>query len=116
MTFNTVIRPRNLFLILVSYLLYANWKPKYTLILLGITLLTFFGAKYIASREDRRKKSVIFLLALVVLLPLLVFKYDNFINESVWSLLSLVGPRYELHGLNWAIPVGISFYTFQALE
>ena len=95
--------------------MYANWKPAYTLILIGITLLTFFGAKYIASREERRKKSVIFILALAVLLPLLVFKYYNFINESVWSLLSSVGLRYELHGLNWAIPVGISFYTFQAL-
>ena len=110
-----VIRPKNLFLILVSYLLYANWKPAYTLILLGITLLTFFGANYIASHEDRRKKSVMFFLAIAVLLPLLVFKYYNFINESVWSLLSGVGLRYELHGLNWAIPVGVSFYTFQAL-
>lgn len=49
------------------------------------------------------------------ILPLLVFKYYNFVNESIWSLLSRLGLRYELHGLNWAIPVGISFFTFQAV-
>lgn len=109
------LRPRNLFLILASYLLYANWKPAYTLILLAITLLTYFGARYIDEKEEHRKRGIIFIFAMLTLVPLLVFKYYNFINESVWSLLSSVGLRYELHGLNWAIPVGISFYTFQAL-
>lgn len=108
-------RPRNLFLILVSYLLYANWKPAYTLILLAITLLTYYGARYIEAKEEHRKTGVIFTFSLLVLFPLTVFKYYNFINESIWSLLSSAGLRYELHGLNWAIPVGISFYTFQAL-
>lgn len=48
-------------------------------------------------------------------MPLLFFKYFTFINEQVFSLLSVVGLRYELHGLNWAVPLGISFFTFQAL-
>lgn len=49
------------------------------------------------------------------LLPLLIFKYYNFVNESIWTLLSSLGLLYELHGLNWAIPVGISFFTFQSV-
>ena len=49
------------------------------------------------------------------LLPLLVFKYYSFINDSVFSLLSTVGLMFQLPGLNWAIPMGISFFTFQAL-
>ena len=109
------VRPRNWFLILASYLLYTNWKPAYALILLAITLITYFGALYIETKEEFRKRVVIFTFATLSLVPLLVFKYYNFVNESVWSLLSSVGLRYELHGLNWAIPVGISFYTFQAL-
>lgn len=48
-------------------------------------------------------------------MPLLFFKYFNFINEQTYALLSLFGLRFELQGLNWAIPIGISFYTFQAL-
>ncbi len=65
--------------------------------------------------KSSRRKRLIWLFAVVSLLPLLVFKYYNFVNESVWSLLSSLGLRYELHGLNWAIPVGISFFTFQAV-
>ncbi len=49
------------------------------------------------------------------MLPLLVFKYYNFINDSVFELLSSFGLRFKLPGLNWAIPMGISFFTFQAL-
>ena len=49
------------------------------------------------------------------MMPLLFFKYFNFINEFIYDVLSTVGLRCELYGLNWTIPVGISFYTFQAL-
>lgn len=78
-------------------------------------MLTYFGARYIETKEEHRKIGIIFTFSVLTLVPLLVFKYYNFINESVWNLLSSIGLRYELHGLNWAIPVGISFYTFQAL-
>lgn len=53
--------------------------------------------------------------AFLTLLPLLVFKYYNFINESVFEVLSAIGLRFQLPGLNWAIPMGISFFTFQAI-
>ena len=109
------IRPRNLFLIIISYLFYANWNPSYTLILLYITLLTYYGAKYFEGNNSKQRKHVISLTAIAVLMPLLVFKYYNFLNESIWVLLQSLGVRFELRGLNWAIPIGISFYTFQAL-
>lgn len=112
---NGDIRPRNWFLMLASYLLYANWRPSYVLILFVITLLTYFGARFIEAKEEHRKRGIVLIFATLTVIPLLVFKYYNFLNESIWSFLSSVGLRYELHGLNWAIPVGISFYTFQAL-
>lgn len=49
------------------------------------------------------------------LLPLLVFKYYNFLNDSLTALLVVSGLRFQLPGLNWAVPVGISFFTFQAV-
>ena len=52
----------------------------------------------------------------LALLPLLFFKYFNFVNETAYDLFSLMGIKFELRGLNWAIPVGISFFTFQALS
>ena len=49
------------------------------------------------------------------LLPLLFFKYFNFANETLCTALEAFGMRFPLYGLNWAVPIGISFYTFQAL-
>ena len=113
---------RKVFLIVVSYLLYMNWKPTFALVLLAITLVTYGGGylidNQIVNNEElrvKRRKRLIWLFSVLSLLPLLVFKYYNFVNESIWSLLSSLGLRYELHGLNWAIPVGISFFTFQAV-
>ncbi len=104
---------RNGYLLLVSYLLYANWKPVYALILLGVTLVTYLIARWM----ENGKRSVIIAVggAFLTLLPLLIFKYYSFINESALVLLSIVGLRFQLSGLNWAIPMGISFFTFQAL-
>ena len=52
---------------------------------------------------------------ILTFLPLLFFKYYNFVNELVWNVLSWAGLRYELKGLNWAVPIGISFFSFQAV-
>ena len=112
---------RNVYLLLVSYLLYVNWKPAYVLILFGVTLVTYWGGRFLERKDDseeiqvRQHKKLVGLFALLGLLPLLVFKYYNFINESVFELLSAMSLRFQMPGLNWAIPVGISFFTFQAL-
>ena len=106
-------KARNLFLLVVSYGLYLNWKPVYALVLLVVTATTYTGA--ILLEKNEKRKLIIWLGGALSLLPLVFFKYFNFINETVIDLLSFVGLRYELHGLNWAIPVGLSFYTFQAL-
>lgn len=106
-------RGRNLFLLAVSYLLYMNWKPVYALILLGVTAVTYLSARLLEQSNKRRR--IVWMGGALSLLPLLFFKYFHFINEQVFELLSLLGLRYELQGLNWAIPIGISFFTFQAL-
>lgn len=106
-------RVRNAYLLVVSYLLYVNWKPVYALILIGVTAVTFYASKILD--KGKNKKQIVILGGAVSLMPLFVFKYYNFINESVFGLLSSVGLRFQLPCLNWAIPVGISFFTFQAL-
>ena len=106
-------RLRNLYLLLVSYLLYLYWKPVYALVLLGVTVVTYLAA--LALGHCRHRRRVLAAGGVLSLSPLLFFKYFDFINESLAGLLSLVGVDVGLPGLNWAIPVGISFYTFQAL-
>lgn len=104
---------RNLFLLISSYLLYIQWKPVYALILLGITLVTYLFARWF--EDGKRSVKIAVGGALLTLLPLLIFKYYNFINASVFEALSAIGLRFQLPGLNWAVPMGISFFTFQAL-
>jgi D-alanyl-lipoteichoic acid acyltransferase DltB (MBOAT superfamily) len=104
---------RNIFLLLVSYLLYLQWKPVYALILLGVTAVTYCSALLI--EKAKRPKRILVAGVLLALLPLTFFKYFNFINSSISDALSIVGLNFHLQGLNWAIPIGISFFTFQAL-
>lgn len=106
-------KARNMFLLIVSYLLYLQWKPVYALILLGVTAVTYYSALLV--EKAKQPKRILTAGVLLALLPLLFFKYFNFINDSISDLLSVVGLNFHLQGLNWAIPVGISFFTFQAL-
>ena len=107
---------RKVFLILVSYLLYMNWKPVYALVLLAVTLVTYGGGCLFDAQQDTKKrKHIIWLFALLGLLPLLIFKYYNFLNNSLTVGLATIGLKFALPGLNWAVPVGISFFTFQAV-
>jgi alginate O-acetyltransferase complex protein AlgI len=99
----------------VSYLLYLNWKPAYALILFAVTAVTYGFARLFSKKEVSDAKAKISVGIVLSLLPLLIFKYYNFINTSVSEGLSLVGLKFALPGLNWAIPVGISFFTFQAI-
>ena len=113
---------RKMFLVVASYLLYMNWKPAFALVLLGVTLITYWGGQIFDSErvkneefEVGKRKHLIWLFAFLGLLPLLVFKYYNFINNSLTDGLAAIGLKFSMPGLNWAVPVGISFFTFQAV-
>ena len=107
---------KKIILITISYLLYINWDAAYSLILLGITLITFYGAKIISNTPTIHKRHILIaLFTTLAFLPLLIFKYYNFIITSVTQILTDIGFRFELPGLNWAIPIGISFFSFQAI-
>ena len=115
---------RKVFLVMASYLLYMNWKPAFAVILLGVTLVTYWGGVILGFKvggnvnlndDKKRRKRLVWCFALLALLPLLVFKYYNFVNDSLTDGLAVIGLKFALPGLNWAVPVGISFFTFQAV-
>lgn len=111
---------RNLFLLMVSYVLYISWKPTFALVLLGVSLITYFGGQVLQVDEDPKVKAnkrqyLVWLFTLLGLLPLLMFKYYNFLNDSLSTGLASIGLQFSLPGLNWAVPIGISFFTFQAV-
>ncbi len=104
---------RNVFLLVLSYALYICWKPVYALILLAVTLSTYYTARML--KDSLHRKRVIVTGTLLSLSPLLFFKYFNFINDNIAKALMHFGIDCHLPGLNWAVPIGISFFTFQAL-
>ena len=89
---------RKVFLILASYLLYMNWKPAFALVLLGVTLVTYFGGQVLEAQDEtkKRKRKIAWLFALLGLLPLLTFKYYNFLNDSLTALLQVSGFKFQL--------------------
>lgn len=106
-------KARNIFLLAASYLLYLQWKPVYALVLLGITAITYCGALMI--EKSQRPKRALVTTIVATLLPMGFFKYYNFLNDSISSFLASVGLQFHLPGLNWAIPVGISFFSLTAV-
>lgn len=105
---------RNLFLLVASYYFYMNWEPIYALLLLTSTGITYIaalgGVKYITH------KTLILTTGIVLnLLILFFFKYFNFAAENVVAVMSCFGVRMHVPEFKVLLPVGISFYIFQAL-
>jgi len=93
-----------------------QWKPAYALLLLGVTAVTYLFALLIErKRAYGRKRYIVASGIILALLPLLTFKYYYFLNDSVSSLFAMFGIAMGLPGLNWAVPLGISFFTFIAV-
>lgn len=106
----------NYLLIVISYGLYIKWKPVYVLILLGVTAITYLMALKIEKDQAYgKKKYLIYSGIFLAVLPLLLFKYYNFLNDQFSEILGVFGIQTGLPGLNWVMPLGISFFTFQAI-
>lgn len=105
---------RNLFLLVASYYFYMNWEPVYALLLLASTGITYFAALGGARYVEHKK---VFLWAGIILnlLILFFFKYFNFAAENVVVVMSWLGIQMHVPEFKVLLPVGISFYIFQAL-
>jgi alginate O-acetyltransferase complex protein AlgI len=108
--------PRLLWLLVISYFFYGCWKPWYLLLIAASTLNSYLFGFLIDQAEGRRRKLWMALSVTADLLLLGVFKYGNFLLGNLeWALMAglELGP---LPRLPTALPVGISFYTFQTIS
>lgn len=111
-----MIRARNLLLLIASYYFYMNWQPAYALLLLTSTFVTYIAALGIGCFENRRKKKICLVSSLVLNLAILfLFKYYNFLSSNISMGLEACGLKIDIPEFGLILPVGISFYTFQAL-
>lgn len=103
-------------LLIASYYFYMYWEPAYALLLLTSTVVTFFAGLGIDYFEDKRKKKLCLAGCVILNLSILfLFKYYNFIGSNIEILLHANGIAFDVPKFGLLLPVGISFYTFQAL-
>src|SRR3954454_13119834 len=105
------------FLLLCSYVFYAAANPKFCLLLGGVTLGNQAAATLIdRSDSPRRRKAIVSIAVALNLLTLGVFKYYGFFAQDVNDLLEGVGLGLPIPLATIALPVGLSFFTFQAIS
>jgi len=109
--------PRLLWLLMVSAFFYGCWKPWY-LILVAISTLNSFAVGLGLARwqQERIRKALLVVGVTGDLLLLGVFKYGNFMAESIEAGAGAMGIGLALPRVPAELPVGISFYTFQTLS
>ena len=105
------------FLLLASYYFYMSWKPVYALLILTSTVLTYGCGLLVERHAGNRRRQRGFLIASLVINfgILFLYKYYNFIGDSITALLDACGLGWQVPRLDVLLPVGISFYTFQAV-
>ena len=102
------IRAKNAVLILFSLIFYAWGEPVYLLLMIASAAVNWYFGLLI----ERRRKKIFLILALVLDLGCLaVFKYAGFFVENLNAVFGASIPVPQI-----ALPIGISFYTFQALS
>ena len=105
---------RNYLLLALSYFFYMCWRPEYALLILTSTAVTYLCGRLIGSRP-RHKKMWVALSLTINLAILFFFKYFNFAADIITAVLQKAGLAITAPSLDVLLPVGISFYTFQAL-
>ena len=101
-------KAKNLVLFLASMLFYFYGEPKYILLMLAEIFIAYIGAILI---DKYKKKSLLVVFVAIPVSLLAVFKYSDFAIENVNTIFNVQIPLLKL-----ALPIGISFYTFQIIS
>ena len=111
-------RWQNLLVVVASYIFYGWWDLRFLLLIALTSLFSFWSGLLIERYEGRRRwQQVVSATNIVLNLGILgVFKYYNFFVENLDALFGALGWHLDWVTMQIILPVGISFYTFQALS
>ena len=102
----------NYILLIASMIFYAWGEPNYLAIMLLTILVNYIGANYISrSKNDKHRKWLLAITILADLSFLFYFKYFNFVMGNINAVF-----HAQIKFIDVIMPIGISFYTFQALS
>jgi len=116
LSYLTPVKYRWVTLLAASYFFYINIKPVYALLSAGITLSTYLFTRWIdGTANEDRKRALMVVNVILILLPLLFFKYFSVINNQILALLENHNLRWPLPEMKFILPIGISYYTFMCI-
>ena len=105
---------QNLFIVVASYIFYGWWDWRFLILIAITTILSFLSGIGIEKAPTQRAKKAVMIANIVVNLGILgVYKYYDFFAREFAQLFGIESDFLLLHLI---LPVGISFYTFQALS
>ncbi len=106
---------QNILLIVAGYAFYSWWDYRYCSLMILSTIVDYYCGIAVAKGGTKRKRFLV--LSLISNLGMLaVFKYFDFFQDSLISAFDSVGVAISPWTLRFALPIGISFYTFQTLS
>lgn len=115
--FQKYLKAQNLLIVAVSYLFYGWWDWRFLLLIALTTTASYLSGTLIKRYRDHRRAKLIATSNVVLNLAILcAFKYFNFFSENLAQLFRTFGYELDWVTLDILLPVGISFYTFQALS
>src|SRR4051812_12788868 len=110
-------RGQNLFILAASFFFYGWWDWRFLALLVTTTGIDYLVALAMGGERRKRSRRIWLLVSLVTNLGVLgFFKYFNFFSQSFAQLLHTLGFSANPILLGVVLPLGISFYTFQALS
>ena len=111
-------RLQNLLIVVASYVFYGWWDWRFLFLIALTSFCSFTSGLLLENYEGRRRwqQAVSATNIIFNLLILGIFKYYNFFVENLDALFGMMGYHLDWVTLNIILPVGISFYTFQALS
>ena len=105
---------QNLLIVVASYIFYGWWDWRFLVLIAITTILSFFSGIGIEKAPTQRGKKAVMIANIIVNLGILgVYKYYDFFAREFAELIGIEADFLLLHLI---LPVGISFYTFQALS
>ena len=110
---NRSLKLQNLFLLAASYLFYGWWDWRFLGLIALTTVTTYVSALFSRTRYGRLLTTANIVLNVGILV---LFKYLNFFAENLQRLFSAFGFNLDWFTIDVLLPVGISFYTFQAIS
>ncbi len=110
-------RGQNIMLLVASYVFYASWDWRFAPLIFLCTAASYICAGQIFKSSNNTHRLWWLIASLTVNLGVLgFFKYCNFFLENLSGLLGLFGVKTAIPALSIILPMGISFFTFQALS